>query len=92
MKMELFPPVPLASWQDTKQTCIGSAGREVISFGFWFGDDPRGRVLELYESAYRPGLAGRLGSRAAGQPGGITDPHLRRHQEPIGGSSHTSDR
>jgi hypothetical protein len=106
--------------------------REVISFGFWFGDDqfpapafyaytapepdglageplqpstarwvrrndshlavlgyddaraedaPRARVLDFYESAYQAGARqagwdiGRLAC-----PGGITDPHLRRHQ------------
>jgi Family of unknown function (DUF5996) len=108
--------------------------REVISFGFWFGDDqfpapafyaytapepdglageplqpstarwvrrndshlavlgyddaraedaPRARVLDFYESAYQAGARqagwdiGRLAC-----PGGITDPHLRRHQHP----------
>ena len=108
--------------------------REVISFGFWFGDDrlaepafyayiapepaelagerlapgaarwearngshlavltyddaraaddPRGRVLDFYESAYQAGarLAGWDIQRLA-CPGGITDPHLRRRQDP----------
>jgi hypothetical protein len=107
--------------------------REVISFGFWFGDDrfaepafyayiapepagladqplqpaaawwdprdgshlavlgyddaratsdPRVSVLGFYESAYQAGarLAGwDIGRLAC--PGGITDPHLRRHQD-----------
>jgi len=107
--------------------------REVISFGFWFGDDrfaepafyaytapeppgladqplqpatawwmprngshlavlgyddargddnPRSRMLDFYESAYQAGarLAGWDTGRLA-SPGGITDPHLHRHQE-----------
>ena len=107
--------------------------REVISFGFWFGDDrfpepafyaytapeppgladqplrpaaawwdprdgshlavlryddaraaddPRASVLDFYESAYQAGarLAG-WGIQRLSCPGGITDPHLRRHQD-----------
>jgi hypothetical protein len=107
--------------------------REVISFGFWFGDDrfpepafyaytapepagladqplqpaaawwmprngshlavlgyddaragdnPRGRLLDFYESAYQAGaqLAG-WDIRRLASPGGITDPHLHRHQD-----------
>jgi Family of unknown function (DUF5996) len=107
--------------------------REVISFGFWFGDDhfpepafyaytapepaglagerlapraarwesrdgshlailryddartaddPRASVLDFYESAYQAGarLAGWDIQRLA-CPGGITDPHRRRHQD-----------
>jgi hypothetical protein len=114
--------------------------REVISFGFWFGDDrfgepafyaytapepagladeplrpaaawwdprddshlavlryddaraaddPRGRVLDFYESAYQAGarFAGwDIGRLAC--PGGITDPHLRRHQALSGEQPH----
>jgi hypothetical protein len=43
--------------------------------------DPRASVLDFYERAYQAGARlvgwdiGRLAS-----PGGITDPHLRRHQ------------
>jgi hypothetical protein len=106
--------------------------REVISFGFWFGDDrfaepafyayvapeppgladqplepqaawweprdgshlavlgyddarasadPRASVLDFYERAYQAGarLVG-WDIRRLASPGGITDPHLRRHQ------------
>jgi Family of unknown function (DUF5996) len=114
--------------------------REVISFGFWFGDDrfsepafyayiapepaglagqplepeaawwdprddshlavlryddartsddPRATVLAFYESAYQAGarLAGwDIGRLAC--PGGITDPHLRRHQDLPGEQPH----
>jgi hypothetical protein len=44
--------------------------------------DPRATLLDFYESAYQAGARlaawdiGRLAS-----PGGITDPHLRRHQD-----------
>jgi hypothetical protein len=44
-------------------------------------DAPRARVLDFYKSAYQAGARqagwdiGRLAC-----PGGITDPHLRRHQ------------
>jgi Family of unknown function (DUF5996) len=43
--------------------------------------DPRASVLGFYQSAYRAGarLAGWDTGRLA-SPGGITDPHLRRHQ------------
>jgi hypothetical protein len=46
-------------------------------------DAPRASVLGFYESAYRAGarLAGWDMGRLA-CPGGITDPHLRRHQHP----------
>jgi hypothetical protein len=44
--------------------------------------DPRGSVLDFYESSYQAGarLAGWDVGRLA-CPGGITDPHLRRHQD-----------
>ena len=47
------------------------------------GDDPRGSVLDFYESAYQAGarLAGWDIGRLA-SPGGITDPHLRRQLRP----------
>jgi hypothetical protein len=114
--------------------------REVISFGFWFGDDrlgapafyaytapeppgladqplqpaaawwmprngshlavlgyddarttidPGATVLDFYESAYQAGarLAGWDIGRLA-SPGGITDPSLRRHQDPPTGRPH----
>jgi hypothetical protein len=43
--------------------------------------DPRASVLDFYERAYQAGarLAGWDIGRLA-SPGGITDPHLRRHQ------------
>ena len=116
--------------------------REVISFGFWFGDDrfpepafyaytapepagladqplqpaaawwdprdgshlavlgyddarasgdPRATVLDFYESAYQAGarLAGWDIGRLA-SPGGITDPHLRRHQNQSWDQPHQS--
>jgi Family of unknown function (DUF5996) len=45
--------------------------------------DPRAAVLHFYESAYQAGarLAGWDVERLA-SPGGITDPHLRRRQDP----------
>ena len=45
-------------------------------------DDPRATVLDFYESAYQAGarLAG-WDVQGLASPGGITDPHLHRHQD-----------
>jgi Family of unknown function (DUF5996) len=58
-----------------------ASSRELISFGFWFGDDQLAAPAFSASTAPEPpGLAGWDIGRLA-SPGGITDPHLDHHQD-----------
>jgi hypothetical protein len=73
------PLQPAAAWWDPRD---GSHLAVLRYDDARASDDPRATVLDFYESAYRAG-AGQAGwdiGRLA-CPGGITDPHLRRHQD-----------
>jgi uncharacterized protein DUF5996 len=73
------PLQPAAAWWDSRD---GSHLAVLRYDDARASDDPRATVLGFYESAYQAGarLAGwDIGRLAC--PGGITDPHLRRHQD-----------
>jgi hypothetical protein len=82
------PLQPAAAWWDPRD---GSHLAVLRYDGARASDDPRTTVLDFYESAYQAGaqLAGWDIGRLA-SPGGITDPHLRRHQDQRWGQPHQS--